>query len=1008
MRFPGIAVLLFLFLFPDLNGQDAAFIIIPGMDHAVLGKHLEILEDPAGSLTINDILSLPYSSQFRKVEQDEPGFGFTSSVYWLKLSIKNSRDEAVDWLLEIAYPPLDYISLYTPGENGGYTVKNTGDRRPFSSREITYRNFVFLLNENPGSSKTYYLRMQSSSSMNFPLNYWQEEAFIKKTDSEQLLLGVYFGSVIIMIVYNIFLFLGFREKSFIYLLLFISAWGFAQLALNGLSFQYLWPDWIWWANINLPFFIFATLAASAQFCRSLLNLQVHLPVWDKILRYQIFLYIVGMFFSLAVSYAVSIRLVSVLTVIVVFSLGMAGISGIKYSRSAVFFLSAWGLFFLGALLFAFKSMGILPGNLITNWGVQIGSFALLFLLSIAVQDRIETEKKAKLKAQQDAVETERRMVASLKESERMLERRVAERTEEINKINILLIDRATELSNLNKIAEKVSSSLHLDNVLQYICEELVRIFEVQSAGIGFLNESRTKFRIAAFHSPNTAEAYINGLEILLADYEASQMVIETKQPFILKNAQNDPRIRSIHDFLKRNNTDSILFIPVLSKNEVTGIIGMPFMFPDYDFDVNKLELARSIAFHVAGFIENARLYEKVEKAKDLAEQDLEIGKQIQSGFFPEKLPSIKGWEFAAHFKAARQVSGDFYDIFRIEKSGITVFVIADVCDKGVGAALFMVLFRSLIRSLSETRLKPGNINEEPLNVINIINSYISRTHGSSNMFASVFYGILDPGTGILYYINAGHEAPVILDSGGNIKERLMPTGPVIGMMPGVIFNTGRILLEEEDIFFGFTDGTTDAKNQDGRFFTEGSVLNSIEREWTSAFSMLFSLNSDISRFTGNQGQYDDITQVAFRRKKKDEEIRQHSICRPAEMEYLENLRDFVEESAVYEGLAKETISDFKLAAEEICVNIMDHGYKEESPGLINIFFILNNGDAILRFTDTGKHFSPWQAKTPDTEAVWEEREIGGLGLHIVKELFDRVEYIKLDDNLNQLTLVKKL
>jgi serine phosphatase RsbU (regulator of sigma subunit)/anti-sigma regulatory factor (Ser/Thr protein kinase) len=995
-------IILLLAFYVPVNGQNQ-FTISASLTEASLGSHIDIFEDKTGSLDIKDVIH----ERFTPSSQNEPGFGFTSSVFWVRLTVKNPEQNQVDWLLEIAYPPLDYITIFIPDGNGNYNSKSTGDRLPFSSREIKHRNYLFTLSEDPNSIKSYYLRFQSNSSMNFPMNYWKEESFINKIDSEQLLLGIYFGAVIIMIIYNFFLYLGFREKSFIYLLLFVASWGFAQMAINGLAFQYFWSDWIWWANINLPFFIFATLAASNQFCRSLLNTKVNIPFWDKILKYETLLFISGMFFSLIADYSLSVRIVAALAIADIITLGIVGFISIRYGRSALFFLSAWSLFFLGAFLFALKSFGILPGNFITNWGVQIGSFALLILLSIAVQDRIDTEKKAKLAAQQDAIKTQQKMVESLRESERLLEKRVEERTEELNSINILLIDRATELANINQIAEKASSSLHLADVLQFICEELVKIFEVQSAGIALLNDSKTKLKIAAFHSADSTDENISGTELLLADYEASLMVIETKQPLAIKDAQNDPRTRSIHDFLKRNDADSILIIPILSKNEVIGTIGMPFISPDYEFDQNKIELARSIAFHIASSVENARLYAKTEMALDVAERDLEIGRQIQSGFFPENIPEIQGWEFAAYFKAARQVAGDFYDIFELDNKRLIVFVIADVCDKGVGAALFMVLFRSLIRSFSELRLTENNVSSEPGDIISAVNNYITKTHGSSNMFASMFYGVIVPGSGELYYVNAGHEAPVILDSSGRIKLRLGPDAPVAGMMPEITFPVNRVAIEESDIFFAFTDGTTDARNHNQDLYSEKTILELIAAEWTSAYSMLFSLNSDLNSFIGNQNQYDDITQISFRKMKKDE-IEKHSICRSAEIKNLHELRTFVEFTGRHKGLQKEVIFDFKLAAEEIITNIIQHGFKETSPGIIKIFFIFQPGRAILQISDSGKYFSPWDVQTPDIHADWDKRDIGGLGLHFIKELFDSIDYQKTEDNFNQLTLEKNI
>ena len=230
-----------------------------------------------------------------------------------------------------------------------------------------------------------------------------------------------------------------------------------------------------------------------------------------------------------------------------------------------------------------------------------------------------------------------------------------------------------------------------------------------------------------------------------------------------------------------------MIVPLLTRGEAIGTIGMPGKDPEHVFTEDEIELAETIASQIASAIDNAQLHAKTELALDVAERDLEIGRQIQSGFFPEVLPEIPGWEIATHFHAARQVAGDFYDVFRFKDSNFTAFIIADVCDKGVGAALFMVLFRSLLRAFSETMITAANVQEQLLSIILNTNNFIAEHHGKSNMFATLFFGILDPDSGSLYYVNGGHEPPAILDKDGWIIQRLMPTGPAVGMFPDMEF-----------------------------------------------------------------------------------------------------------------------------------------------------------------------------------------------------------------------------
>jgi len=567
--------------------------------------------------------------------------------------------------------------------------------------------------------------------------------------------------------------------------------------------------------------------------------------------------------------------------------------------------------------------------------------------------------------------------------------------------------RAEQLAAINRIAVIVNQSLHLNDILQALCQELTKIFPIRNAGIGLLGADKVSLEIVAFHAIDPAEKSALGMVLPFEGNPSSQEVIEKKKTVVIQDAQNDPRMSSLADISKTRGTKSIMIVPLLTRGEAVGTIGMPAENPEHIFTESEIELAETIASQIAAAIDNARLYAQTERALDIAERDLEIGRQIQSGFFPEKLPEIPGWEVAAHFHAARQVAGDFYDSFQFRNSNLTAFIIADVCDKGVGAALFMVLFRSLLRAFSERQVDCDNVRDQLHSIVMHTNNFIAEYHGRSNMFATLFFGILDPENGVLYYINGGHEPPVVMDKDGTIIRRLMPTGPAVGMFPDLEFRVERIQMDKGDLLVGFTDGATDAKNSAGNLFSEERLLKNIAVPWTSIYSMFFELNAELHKHIGNQKQFDDITFISFRRKLivgKD----QHAICRVARLKFLGDLRDFAEGAASYSGLSHDDVFAFKLAAEELCANIIQYGYAETEPGLISIFFDVDEQVARMTIRDDGKYFSPEQAKSPDLEADWNEKEIGGLGIYLVKELMDKVSYEKNEENINQFVLEKEL
>lgn len=257
------------------------------------------------------------------------------------------------------------------------------------------------------------------------------------------------------------------------------------------------------------------------------------------------------------------------------------------------------------------------------------------------------------------------------------------------------------------------------------------------------------------------------------------------------------------------------------------------------------------------------------------ERELEIGREIQSGFLPKTLPGMPGWEIAAWFRAAREVAGDFYDAFEIAGGNRIGLVVGDVCDKGVGAALFMTLFRSLLRASIKSREYTGSGDEaagaapgDPVemlgNSVRFTNNYIARTHGDTSMFATLFFGLLDPESGHLYYINAGHEEPLIAGPKG-LKGSLRNTGPAVGLFAGADFEVGEAQLEPGDTLFAYTDGVTDAANRRGEAFTARRLEEMLGNGGHAAPRLVEDVAAAIQAHAGDTPQFDDITMLAVTR-----------------------------------------------------------------------------------------------------------------------------------------------
>ncbi len=268
---------------------------------------------------------------------------------------------------------------------------------------------------------------------------------------------------------------------------------------------------------------------------------------------------------------------------------------------------------------------------------------------------------------------------------------------------------------------------------------------------------------------------------------------------------------------------------------------------------------------VGASLEKKRLRDGEQAYSRRMQRDLEVGARIQRDFLPEGLPVAPGYEFAARFVPAREVGGDFYDAF-VVPDGSVALVLGDVCDKGVGAALFMALFRTLVRAgLLGQDAADGTPAERITRVVSRTNDYIADTHGRTNMFCTLFVALLDPVTGNVAYVNGGHEPPRIVTESGGVRVLLAPTGPAVGMLPGIPFASAVVLLERGETLFVLTDGVTESRDPSGGFLGDAAVDAMLGESHQSADAMLERVNTAVESFAAGEPAADDVTMLAVRR-----------------------------------------------------------------------------------------------------------------------------------------------
>ncbi|TGK05413.1 PAS domain S-box protein [Leptospira langatensis] len=320
--------------------------------------------------------------------------GYSSHVHWFRIPVENLSSETVDWILEIHYSQLDHVELFL-GSKGDTVIFRGGDRIPFRERPIQYRFPSFPLELRSGEKDTVYLKIETKSSVNFTVFAYKAEDFFPKISNEQILLGLYFGSLMVMALYNLFLFLSTRERTYLAFFLYVASGILVQWSLNGYAFQFFWPNAVDWASNIVTCFSFLVAGMTANFVRCYFDAGENYPGSDRILKVisnlSYILTILGYFIPFGIGLAIYIFL-STITFGAILYLGIQGFT--RNLRSALFFLGAWIALVSGALLFVLRFSDWVSHHLtIAYWGVEIGTSLHVLLLALALADRVNSLSK---------------------------------------------------------------------------------------------------------------------------------------------------------------------------------------------------------------------------------------------------------------------------------------------------------------------------------------------------------------------------------------------------------------------------------------------------------------------------------------------------------------------------------------------------------------------------------------------------------------------------------------
>jgi len=393
----------------------------------------------------------------------------------------------------------------------------------------------------------------------------------------------------------------------------------------------------------------------------------------------------------------------------------------------------------------------------------------------------------------------------------------------------------------------------------------------------------------------------------------------------------------------------------------------------------------------------------VNEEKGRIEGELRVARAIQMAMLPKVFPPYPDRDdidIFASLTPAKEVGGDLYDFYiRDEK---LFFCVGDVSGKGVPASLIMAISRALFRTVSAHESNPAKI-------MSTINDVVSGDN-ASNMFATFFLGVLDLPTGRLRYCNAGHNAPVAI-IGDDIHFLNVQSNIPLGIMTGYSYETQTAEMPYLSSIFLYTDGLTEAEDADHHLFGEDQMIETIQQmENTSAKELIIRMEQAVANHVLGAEQSDDLTMLDIQYLRKQDEVIMHRhLVIVNKLDEITRLSEFVESVCDEVAVDPSLTMNLNLAIEEAVTNVILYAYPEGMEDRIYIEAVCNPNPRRLKFiiSDWGKAFDPTTKDDVDISLGVEDRPIGGLGIHLIRQIMDSVNYERVDGK-NILTLRKKL
>jgi serine phosphatase RsbU (regulator of sigma subunit)/anti-sigma regulatory factor (Ser/Thr protein kinase) len=443
-----------------------------------------------------------------------------------------------------------------------------------------------------------------------------------------------------------------------------------------------------------------------------------------------------------------------------------------------------------------------------------------------------------------------------------------------------------------------------------------------------------------------------------------------------------------------------MVVPLVAQGELIGLLNLGERLSEQEYSADDRKLLESLASQAAPALRVAQLVREQEvevRRRERYEQEMHVAQLIQQNFLPKELPAKAGWDVHAFYRPAREVGGDFYDFIDLP-DGRLGFIVGDVTDKGVPAALVMASTRSVLRSAAQRLIEPGMVLER-------VNEQISQDM-PPNMFVTCLYGVLDPATGVFRFANAGHNLPCLQVEGGAVEVRA--TGMPLGLLPGMVYEESETVVEAGRTLLLYSDALPEAHGPDREMF---GFPRLVEVTGSSGDDVIGTLLTELARFTGpGWEQEDDITLVSLTRgvhgleqlvDGEDEPGRLLArFTTPSalgnEREVMERVSDLVRDLVVDE----DRMNRLRTAVSEATMNAIEHGNQGRADLLVEIRVFASEEALVVRITDEGDGGPPpGTVEEPDIEAkLLGQQSPRGWGLFLIQNMVDEMHVFEDEEH----------